>query len=147
MLALTPFSTHAQEAASSSPDKESFWQLLHDPSDHAIDMSRWLLQHKGALIVPIVITEPAVGNGGGAAAVFFRPAKQSQASKDKGEHIAPNIYGFGAAKTQNGTYGGALAGEFHFRDDQWRYKGALGKASVNLDFYTQGLVLAPRKIG
>jgi outer membrane protein assembly factor BamA len=127
--------------------KESFWQLIHDPDDHAIDMSRWLLQHKGALIVPIIITEPAVGNGGGASAVFFQPAKQSQASKDSGEHIPPNIYGFGAAKTQNGTYGAVAAGEFHFRDDQWRYKGAVGKASANLDFYTKGLFLGPRKIG
>src|SRR4051812_44040072 len=127
--------------------KESMWQLMRDPNDHAIDMSRWLLQHKGALIVPIIITEPAVGNGGGAAAVFFRPAKQSQASKDRGERIPPDIYGFGAAKTQNGTWGAAMAGEFHFRDDMWRYKAALGKASINLDYYTQGVVLAPRKIG
>lgn len=131
----------------SPPAKETFWQLMRDPDDHALDMSRWLLQHKGALIVPIIITEPALGNGGGAAAVFFKPATQSQASKDRGERIPPNIYGFGAMKTQNGTYAGALAGEFHLRDDQWRYKGAIGKASVNLDFYTQGLVLAPRKIG
>lgn len=154
MVALAPACAFAREAPPPTPEtppasapKESFWQLLHDPNDHAIDMSRWLLQHKGALIVPIVITEPAVGNGGGASAVFFRPAKQSQVSKDRGERIAPNIYGFGTAKTQNGTYGGALAGEFHFRDDRWRYKAALGKASVNLDFYTQGLVFAPRKIG
>lgn len=143
-------SVHAQTttpAPDRPPDKPGFWTLIHDPDDHALDMSRWLLQHKGALLVPIIITEPAVGNGGGASAVFFRPATQSHASRDRGEHIAPNIYGFGAAKTQNGTYGGALAGEFHFRDDQWRYKGAVGKASVNLDFYTQGLVLAPRKIG
>lgn len=129
------------------PAKETVWQSMRDPRDHDFDMSRWLLQHKGALIVPIVITEPAVGEGGGAAAVFFKPATQTQASKDRGERIPPDIYGFGAAKTRNGTYGGAVAGEFHFRDDWWRYKAALGKASVNLDFYTQGAVLAPRKIG
>lgn len=127
--------------------RESIWQLMRDPEDGAFDMSRWLLQHKGALVVPIVITEPAVGNGGGAAIAFFKPARQSEASKERGERIPPDIYGFGAAKTQNGTYGAAVAGEFHFRDDRWRYKGAIGKASANLDFYTKGLFLGPRKIG
>ncbi|UPG95589.1 hypothetical protein [Luteibacter aegosomatissinici] len=130
-----------------APPRESYWQLIHDRDDHAIDLSRWLLQHKGALIVPIVITEPAVGNGGGAAAVFFQPAKQSDTSRADGERIPPNMYGFGAAKTENGTYGAVAAGEFHFRDDQWRYKGAVGKVSANLDFYTKGLFTGPRKIG
>ena len=70
ILALVPLCTLAQAAPQTSPgalptatpalaSKESLWQLMHDPNDHAIDMSRWLLQHKGALIVPIVITEPA----------------------------------------------------------------------------------------
>ena len=145
--AAAPLASAQDTHEAEQPVKETRWQLMHDPHDHAFDMSRWLLQHKGALIVPIVITEPAVGNGGGAAAVFFKPATQSQASKDRGERIPPHIYGFGAMKTRNGTYGGAAAGEFHFRDDRWRYKGAIGKASVNLDFYTQGLLLAPRKIG
>lgn len=136
----------AADDAASAP-KESLWQLMHDKDDHAIDMSRWLLQHRGALLVPIVITEPAVGNGGGLAAVYFKPATQSEASKAAGERIAPNIYGFGAAKTENGTWGAAAAGEFHFRDDRWRYRAAIGKASANLDFYSRGLFEGPRKIG
>lgn len=136
----------ASSSASAAP-KESWWKLLHDPKDGHLDMSRWLLQHRGVLIVPIIVTEPAVGNGGGAAAVFFRPASQSEDSKASGERIPPNIYGFGALKTENGTNGYGLAGEFHFADDRWRYKGAVGKASVNLDFYTRGILFAPRKIG
>jgi hypothetical protein len=151
-LALAAATVSAQSLDAPAPaatvaPKESLWSLLHDPKDHKIDMSRWLLQHKGVLIVPIIVTEPAVGNGGGAAAVFFRPASQSDASKESGERIPPDIYGFGALKTQNGTNGYGFAGEFHFDDDTWRYKGALGKASVNLDFYTKGILLGPRKIG
>lgn len=110
-------------------------------------MSQWLLKHKGALLVPIIITEPAVGNGGGVAAVFFHPPKQSEESKQSGERLPPDIYGVGAFKTENGTYGYGLGGSFHFKDDTWRYAGLVGKASVNLDFYTQGLVLAPKSIG
>ena len=127
--------------------KESWWSLMHDPKDGNLDMSRWLLQHKGALLVPIIITEPAVGNGGGVAAVFFHPPSQSQESRDAGERIPPDIYGVAAMKTENGSNAYGLGGTFHFDDDRWRYKGGIGKASFNLDYYTQGQLLAPQKIG
>jgi len=120
---------------------------MHDPKDGDLDMSRWLLQHKGALLVPIIITEPAVGNGGGLTAVFFHPPSQSQESKDAGERIPPDIYGVMALKTENGSNAYGLGGTFHFDDDRWRYKGGVGKASFNLDYYTQGQLLAPQKIG
>ncbi|HET6552234.1 MAG TPA: BamA/TamA family outer membrane protein [Dyella sp.] len=110
-------------------------------------MSQWLLKHKGALLVPIIITEPAVGTGGGLAAVFFHRPAQSEESKERGERLPPDIYGIGAFKTENGTWGTGLGGSFHFDDDSWRYAGLAGKASVNLDFYTQGTLLEPRKIG
>lgn len=145
---------HAQaplssEAASASTDdkKTSWWDNFRDPKDGSLDMSRWLLQHKGALLVPIIITEPAVGNGGGLAAVFFHAPKQSEASKESGLRIPPDIYGVAAFKTENGTWGYGLGGSFHFKDDRWRYAGVIGKTYVNLDYYTQGLLLAPRKIG
>src|SRR5579859_1460184 len=51
-------------------EKASWWSNFRDPNDHDLDMSSWLLKHKGALLVPIIITEPAVGNGGGVAAVW-----------------------------------------------------------------------------
>jgi hypothetical protein len=136
-------------AASLSTDEKrtSWWDTFRDPKDGALDMSRWLLQHKGALLVPIIITEPAVGNGGGLAAVFFHTPKQSDASKESGRRIPPDIYGAAAFKTENGTWGYGLGGSFHFKDDTWRYAGVVGKIYVNLDYYTQGLRLAPRKIG
>ncbi|MGO4610553.1 hypothetical protein AB4142_29930, partial [Variovorax sp. 2RAF20] len=30
----------------------SWWSRFRDPQDSSVDMSRWLLQHKGALLVP-----------------------------------------------------------------------------------------------
>ena len=42
-----------------------------DPEDGQLDMSDFLLKHKGALPVPIVITEPAVGYGFGLGLLFF----------------------------------------------------------------------------
>src|SRR5204862_5192757 len=46
--------------------------LFTDPQDGALDASEWLLDRKGFLPVPVVITEPAVGYGAGAALLFFR---------------------------------------------------------------------------
>jgi len=138
-----PLSADAVPASSG----KSWWSNFRDPKDGNLDMSQWLLKHRGALLVPIIITEPAVGNGGGVAAVFFHPPKQSEASKESGLHIPPDIYGAGAFKTENGTWGFGAGGKFHFKDDTWRYEGLVGKASVNLDYYTQGQILAPRKIG
>ncbi|MFZ0869164.1 MAG: hypothetical protein WAM90_00420, partial [Rhodanobacter sp.] len=113
----------AAEGNKQPAKKESWWSLMHDPKDGDLDMSRWLLQHKGALLVPIIITEPAVGNGGGIAAVFFHPPSQSQDSRDAGERIPPDIYGVAAMKTENGSNAYGLGGTFHFDDDRWRYKG------------------------
>jgi hypothetical protein len=129
------------------PPKQGFWQMLHDPKDGDIDASDWLLQRKGALLVPIIITEPAIGTGGGVAAVFFHRPKQSDESKDKGERLPPDLYGVAAFKTENGTYGYGAGGSFHFKDDTWRYAGIGAKASINLDFYTQGNLFAPQAIG
>jgi hypothetical protein len=43
-----------------------------DPQDGEFDVSEWLLEKKGFLPVPILITEPAIGYGGGAALLWFR---------------------------------------------------------------------------
>ncbi len=130
-----------------APPKQTFWQLLKDPQDGSFDMSRWLLQHRGFLLVPIIITEPAVGNGLGASAVWFHRPRQSQESRDRGDVIPPDIYGFGVAATENGTKGGGGGGKFHFKDDAWRYSVGGGKASVNLNYYTQAGLLPSHKIG
>lgn len=42
-----------------------------DPDDGMLDLSKHLLEHKGILPVPIIITEPAVGYGGGLVGVFL----------------------------------------------------------------------------
>ena len=40
---------------------------FRDSTDNAIDVSDWLLNKKGFLVVPSLITEPAVGYGAAAA--------------------------------------------------------------------------------
>lgn len=138
----------APATAPQSTTHESWFSQFRDSDDGDVDLSRWLLEHKGGfLLVPIIITEPAVGNGGGAAAVFFRPSSQSEESKAAGERPPPNIYGAMAFRTSNGSEGAGVGGSFHFRDDAWRYVGGLMKMSMNLDFYTAGLLGESHKVG
>jgi len=141
--------TPPADATTDAQSKPHTWLgQFRDPKDGAFDISRYLLEHKGGfLLVPIIITEPAVGNGGGAAAVFFKQPEQSDESKDRGERLPPNIYGAMAFKTSNGSNGAGVFGTFHFNDDAWRYVGGIAKLSMNLDFYTTGLLAESHKIG
>ena len=138
----------AEEAGAVQNQQEPPAGEPSNAEDGKFDMSRWLLERKGGfLLVPIIITEPAVGNGGGAAAAWFHTPEQSDESKARGERLPPDIYGVMAFKTANGSRGAAVGGSFHFKDDTWRYLGGLAKVSLNLDFYTGGSPGEPHKIG
>lgn len=120
------------------------WPNLTDPEDGALDMSDYLLNQKGFLPVPSIITEPAVGYGGGVALLFFdQSMAESQAkAKETGTLQPPNITGFGGIATENGTWG---MGAFHFHswdDDSIRYLGAVAKVNLKTDYF--GLLNVPR---
>jgi len=108
---------------------------FRDPDDGRPDLSEYLLTRKGFLPVPIIITEPAVGYGGGLAVAFFSQSLAEAAGGRVGRIVPPTIAAGGAFYTSNGSYGGALALFHPFRNDRWRYLGALGGASLNLDFF------------
>ena len=134
-------------ALAASPAMAQSWSdRFVDPQDGKFDMSSHLLEHRGFLPVPLLITEPAVGYGGGAALLFFSEsiAESRQRSESAKERFAPpNIGGIAAFKTENGSQGlgggyfGTLAG------DRYRYLLAAGKAELNLDIY--GLAGKPRR--
>ncbi|WP_372014920.1 BamA/TamA family outer membrane protein [Pseudoxanthomonas sp. 10H] len=124
--------------------------MFRDHEDGRFDLSKWLLEHRGFLPVPIVITDPALGYGGGVVLAFFhRPegsATTRTASDGSTQMIAPNILGAMAMKTENGSkaYGGG--GLLHFADDTWRYKGGVADADFNIDFYTGGRLLPESRV-
>ncbi len=77
---------------------EGWLEHFRDPQDGQFDMSEWLLDHKGFLPVPIIITEPAVGYGGGAALVFFSESLRDTAARSKGGHrTPPDVFAVAAA--------------------------------------------------
>ncbi|CAG9177265.1 hypothetical protein LMG32289_03761 [Cupriavidus pampae] len=122
---------------SSFPDHKPRLSFF-DTEDGMLDTSDFLLQHKGALPVPTVITEPAVGYGFGLALAFFSESDASRQAKQSGTGPAPpNITAIGGAYTDNGTW---AAGAAHFHtwgDDRIRYLGAIAKVDANLEYFGQ----------
>jgi len=135
LLAAVVLGLLATQAAASE-----WLQRFVDPADGMFDMSEWLLDHKGFLPVPIVITEPAVGYGAGVALVFFRESIRDAVRRtDASGHVTPpDVFGAGAFATENGTKGAAGGGQWTFLDDRYRYRGGIGEFTVNLDFYGVG---------
>ena len=114
------------------------WEgLLKDPQDGRVDASRWLLERRGFLPVPIIITEPAVGYGGGLALAFFHRHAPSSAPPpgEKPRFIPPSVSAVMAAATENGTKIGGLGHLGIWRDDTLRYTGVFGAMDINLTFY------------
>ncbi len=113
-------------------------QKFTDPEDGAFDISNYLLNNKGLMPVPALITEPAVGYGGGLMLLYFSESmsEAGQKARESGEALAPpNVTGVGGLMTENGSRGGGL---FHFHTwggDRYRYLGALAQGRMNLDYY------------
>jgi hypothetical protein len=130
---LLAFACHVQ---AQEKDKD----LFRDPQDGALDASEFLLDRKGFLPVPIVITEPAVGYGAGAALLFFRESfRERQAYVKPGERLTPpDVYIAALAGTENGTRVMGGGGLVTFDEDRWRWRGFIGLPDVNLEFYGVG---------
>jgi len=148
---VTAAATDMADTAAPAPAKQSWRQLLRDPQDGKFDTSEWLLNHRGFLPVPIIITEPALGYGGGVALAFFHRPEGSAATRTtadgKTRFISPNIYGVMGMKTENGSKAYGAGAMLHFDEDRWRYKGGVADASFNLNFYTSGRLLPVQEIG
>ncbi len=70
-----------------------------DPKDGMLDASQFLSQRMlGFLPVPIIITEPATGNGLGVMGVFFHESEAQKQGKQTTGIIPENISVLGAAK-------------------------------------------------
>jgi len=110
---------------------------LIDPEDGMLDASDYIASAKGFLPVPIIITEPAVGFGLGAAVAYFHAPKELN-TETHPHHGPPSIsIGFGA-KTDNGTYVYGAAHLGVYKNDHVRYMGALARMHINLAFYFDG---------
>ena len=98
------------------------------------------------LPIPIIITEPAIGEGLGLALTYFHRSKDTpnkktvaspgsigQASKE--QTAPPTVTGVFGAYTSNETAAGGIGHMNTFRDDHIRFTGVIGVADVNSTFY------------
>jgi hypothetical protein len=120
----------------------SFLDPFIDPQDGALDTSHWLVDRKGFLPIPLIITEPAVGFGLGAGLIFFHESKESEEEKPEEKadddgmlRLPPSISAVFGGYTENDSWlvGGGHFGSWH--QDRTRYIGGIGAASLNLKFY------------
>jgi hypothetical protein len=104
------------------------------PEDGQLDLSEFLATPRSFLPIPIVVTEPAVGYGGGVAGVFFRPRK------DAGEqgYARPNMSVLGGFATANGTKGLFGGDVSRWKADRVKTLVGAGTGKINLDFYGTG---------
>ncbi|OQX57598.1 MAG: hypothetical protein B5M52_07055 [Helicobacteraceae bacterium 4484_230] len=106
-----------------------------DNNDSMLDLSEYLSRAYGFMPIPSVITEPAVGYGGGAALIYLHDSFIGRKGKS-GRNIPASISGIVAGATENGTW---LAGAFHlgyYLDDTLRTQTFVGYPDININFYT-----------
>lgn len=106
-------------------------------SDGEFDISGYLASRGGFLPVPIVVTEPAIGYGGGLAGLVFHGGNPFVPGRPRseGRFVPPSISAAGVLATENGSKGGALVHLGFWREDRIRYVGAAAAASLNLDYW------------
>jgi len=67
------------EKVKKKKNKGKLKKLFVDTTDNAFDVSTYVRNSGGFIPVPLLITEPAVGFGGGAAGIFVHNQKRKRA--------------------------------------------------------------------
>ena len=118
--------------------------LFRDTIDNAMDMSEFLNSVTGFLPAPIIITEPAVGFGGGLFGIYFHKNKDLH-GKGKYGMLPPVMTFGGGGVTSNKTWFTVLGHQGSYKKDLIRYTGILGYFNANLGFYGANILEEERK--
>jgi hypothetical protein len=134
LLALCAPVVSAQTNVTSEPEETNAVSKFRSPDDGWFDVSGFLAEKYGFIPVPLIITEPAVGYGGGAGLMFLsKPLPQAEDGLGR-----PNITVVGGFGTENGSWG-TIAGDMRYwLDEHLQTLVGFVYASVNLDFYGIG---------
>jgi hypothetical protein len=124
--------------AGSAAHGQGLFSKLKDSEDGALDLSDFLLSRTGFLPVPIIITEPAIGYGGGIAPFFIKRNPPSPEEAERGRFPTPTLYGAGGFYTENGSWGAFGGYLLPFSNDNYRWSGGLVYVDLNLDFFGFG---------
>ncbi|QZE13118.1 outer membrane protein assembly factor [Halosquirtibacter laminarini] len=124
------FFSHQMVADEKSKDDHTK-KIFKDSLDGAFDVSDFLATKTGFLAVPGIVTNPAVGYGGYATALFFH----SSFAESQGFPTMTGVIGGG---TENSSW---MLGAYHlqsFFEDRFRLTSFFGYGDVNLRFFGRG---------
>ena len=117
------------------PDSEQAGQSkFRDPDDGKLDLSAFLASAYGFVPLLVPITDPAVGYGAVAAAVFVHGEPPAEGEP----FVRPTISAVGGLRTENGTRGWFGANLGTWRGGRVRTIAALADMDVNLEFFGLG---------
>ncbi len=124
----------AQDAATLGERWRALRAEVVDPDDGMLDVGPFLERAAGFLPIPVVITEPAVGYGGGIVAMFVRPRRAA----GREGYARPDISAIGVVRTRNGTHMTFAADMTRWLDGRLRTLAGGGGGAINLDVYGLG---------
>lgn len=109
------------------------------------EKKRW---YKNMVPVPVIVTEPAIGEGLGIGVGYFHPVQASEqytARRIESQTVVrdarvaskppPVVSGVFGGMTNNGTWAAGIGHMNHWLDDRIRYLGVAAYANVVTDFY------------
>ena len=124
----------AQANADAAAQAQTTGSRFRDPEDGKFDLSKFLAHPRAFLPIPLVVTEPAVGYGGGVAGMFVRPRKDAGSEG----YARPNMSIAGGLATENGTWMAFAGDSSHWMVERLQTLAAVGYGELHLDFYGLG---------
>jgi hypothetical protein len=115
-----------------STDNGNLKKQFVDTLDSKVDLSEFLRTRYGFAFIPTIVTEPAIGYGGGGGLLFIHRTPEEIA---QGGGIFPSISAVGGIYTETKTW---AVGGGHFgvsKNGNIRYRIGGGYASANLHYY------------
>ncbi|MDR2916077.1 MAG: outer membrane protein assembly factor [Tannerella sp.] len=134
-LSTTIFLLSANSIFAQEEQKEKSKIIFKDTLDNYFDLSDFIINKKGFIPIPVIITEPSLGGfGGGLAPVFIQPNKPRNLN-GRMIPMPPDITTAFGGGTLNGSWflGGGRTGSI----SKWGIRYTIGAAygNVNMDYY------------
>ncbi|WNJ19933.1 BamA/TamA family outer membrane protein [Pontibacter sp. G13] len=108
---------------------------FRDTLDGKSDMSQWLMEARGFVPIPSIITEPALGYGGMLGGLYLHRKKVAGVSDERGIESLPSMSFAAPLATSNGTWA-VFGGHSHvFNEDRIRLLVMGGYFNINLEYY------------
>ncbi len=144
MLVGCVFLLHTSKAQEQSTEnKKKKIALLKDTLDGKLDFSYALIDAKGFMPVPFIVTEPALGGFGGMLVpVFITPVKAPPGSG----YTPPDITGGAAMYTANNSWALMAFRAGSIPKLSMKYRVGIGYANVNIGLYPNLPLIGEKKI-